>query len=173
MTLLATVYCTESEVERFLSANAVTDFADNDQDGSKDVGVVDDCINQATEEIDLYARQRYTPALLVTSTLINRWAVVIAARFLCQRRGNPVPDSLESEWLRIADPTDGILVMIAKGKRQLPGIALRADLRPTFSNLVIDRRYQRSTVRVTTTNSSDAPSDQSQDRKVEFHTGWD
>jgi hypothetical protein len=137
------------------------------------VGVVDDCINQATEEIDLYARQRYDQAQLATSTLINRWSVVIAARFLCQRRGNPVPDSIESEWLRIADPTDGLLLLISKGKRQLPGIPLRADLRPTWSNLAVDRRYQRSTIRVTETNSSDAATDQSRDSKVEYHTGWD
>ena len=128
MTLISPVYCTQLEVERYLSETAVDDFADHDGDGLDDVNVVDDCINQATEEIDLYATQRYTQTQLATSTLINRWCVVMAARFLCQRRGNPVPASLEDEWNRLTDPTVGKLVLVAHGRLQLPGVALRAAL---------------------------------------------
>lgn len=173
MTLLSTVYCTETEVERFFSTNAVTDFADHNQDGVADTGVVDDCINQATEEIDMYLRQRYTQAGLETSTLVNRWAVAIATRFLCQRRGNPPSDSLEKEWERIADPDNGLLVQIAEGKRQLPGIALRADLRPTWSNLQVDRRWRRSSIRVSQTNSSDADTALKQDKVVDYPQRYD
>ena len=160
MALLATVYCTEAELIRFMGQGAVDDFGDNDADGTADAEVVNDCINQATEEIDLYLRQRYTQAALATSTLVNRWCVVMAARFETQRRGNPVPDSIEQEWLRIADPASGLIVQIGLGHKQLPGIALRDDLRPTMSNVRIDRRYRTSTVRVTKANSS-SPNNQS------------
>ena len=163
MTLISPVYCTESEIQRFLSTQGVTDFADNDDDDVADTGVVDDCINQATEEIDLYARQRYTQTDLSGSTLINRWAVTIAARFLCHRRGNVVPDSIEREWIRIADPDSGLLARIAKGMMQLPNVPLRASLRPTWSNVTVDRRYDYSTIRVTRPNSSDASTAMSQD----------
>ena len=173
MTLLATVYCTEAELNRYLSSQGVIDFADNDDDGSADTGVVDDCINQATEEIDLYARQRYNQSDLSSSTLINRWAVTIAARFLCQRRGNVVPDVIEREWNRIADPDDGILVRISKGLMQLPNVPLRESLRPTFSNLKIDRRYNYSTVRVTRPNSSDAPTKMTQDALEDLNGSFD
>lgn len=173
MTLLSTVYCTEAQIQLYLSSNAVTDFADHDYDGTADTGVVDDCINQATEEIDLYLRQRYTQAVLATSTLVERWAVVMASVYLCQRRGNVVPDSLHREYERIADTSEGLLVQIAQGKRQLPGKALRADLRPSWSNLTVDRRYRRSTVRVTRTNSTDAPTELTQDETIEYPRMFD
>jgi len=173
MTLISPVYCTEAEVIRYLSANAVTDFADHDDDGTADTGVVDDCINQATEEIDLWARQRYTQTDLATSTLINRWCVVIASRFLATRRGNVIPDVIEREWQRIADPDNGLLIKISKGLVQLPGIPLRESFRPTFSNLRIDRRRAFSTVRVTKANSSDAPTKMTQDSADDFSHGFD
>lgn len=159
MPLLSTTYCTIVELERFLSTNATIDFADHDADGVADTDVIEDCINQATDEIDLYARQQYTQTVLATSTLITRWCVVISARFLAQRRGNIVPDSIEVEWQRIIEHLDAISL----NTRQLPGLAKRADLRPTWSNLKIDRRYRYSTVRVTKTNSSDAPTRLTQD----------
>lgn len=163
MTLISPVYCTEAELQRYLSTQGVTDFADHDDDGNADTGVVDDCINQATEEIDLYARQRYTQAGLEASTLINRWAVTIAARFLCQRRGNVVPDVIEREWQRIADPDSGLLARVAKGLIQLPGVELRGSIRPTISNLTVDRHYDYSTIRVTKTNSTNSPTLLTQD----------
>jgi len=166
MPLQSTVYCSIAELQRFLSTNAVTDFADHDADGTADTDVVEDCINQATDEIDLFARQRYTPTILATSTLITRWCVVIAARFLSQRRGNVVPDSIEVEWQRIVEHLEAI----ASGLRQLPGLALRDDMRPSWSNLTIDRRWRRSTVRVTRQNSSDAPTSLTQDTAVNEST---
>ena len=72
MGLLTTTYCTVAELQRYLSTNAVTDFADHDDDGSADTDVVEDCINQATEEIDLYCRELHTQAQLATSELIPR-----------------------------------------------------------------------------------------------------
>jgi phage gp36-like protein len=173
MALLPTTYCTEAQIQRFLSTNAVIDFADHDEDGSADTDVVNDCINQATEEIDLYLRQRYTQAVLATSTLVERWAVVMAARFLCQRRGNVVPDSIEQEWNRIADPDGGLLSQISRARRQLPGMPLREDLRPTWSNLHVDRRYQRSTIRVTKQNSSDPPTKLTQDGSIDYPQRYD
>lgn len=167
MTLISPVYCTEAELNRFLSANGVIDFADHDDDNVADVGVVDDSINQATEEIDVWARQRHTQAQLQTSTLINRWCVVIAARFLCHRRGNVVPDTIEREWERLADPETGLLVKLSQGRVQLPGIALRDDLRPTWSNLKVDRRFRHSKIRVTSSNSSDAPTALTQDTELD------
>ncbi len=167
MPLLTTTYCTLAELDRYLSANAVIDFADHDGDAAADTDVVEDCVNQATEEIDLYLRQRYTPAALATSTLVNRWCVVLSARFLCHRRGNPVPDSIERDYERIADPGEGLLVQVSEGRRQLPGIALREDLRPTWSNLQVDRRYRHSKIRVTKANSSDAPTKLTQDTTLD------
>lgn len=159
MPLQSTVYCTIAELQRFLSANAVADFGDHDQDGSADTDVVEDCINQATDEIDMYARQQHTPAQLATSTLITRWCVVMAARFLQERRGNVVSQSIVDQWDRIIEN----LEKVSKSRLQLPGLAKRADLRPSWSNLKVDRRFRHSTIRVTKTNSSSSPTALTQD----------
>lgn len=160
MALISPAYCTEADAQRLFSAAGVTSFADHDANGTSDSGVVDDCINQATEEISYYC-QRYTPASLATSTLINRWATVLTVYFLCQRRGNDVPTSIVSEVERIMTRLEAI-----DAGHQIPGLALRADLSPGFSNLRIDRRYPFRKQRVEP-NSSEAASELRQD-KVPF-----
>jgi phage gp36-like protein len=159
MALISPAYCEEADVRRLFSAHGVTAFADHDQDGESDAEVVNDCINQACEEINLYAQQRYTPAQLATSTLIARWTTTLACYFLCLRRGNPVPASIEGEFTRILSK----LEQIALGSLALPGIALRDDMRPSMSNLTVDRRYPQSRIRVTPNNSTDAPTRLTQD----------
>lgn len=157
MPLLATTYCSVADVKRLFSSAGVDAYADHDGDSSADTDVVEDCINQATEEIDAYARQRYTQSGLSGSTLINRWCTTLAVYFLCMRRGNTIPDAIATETERILDPDKGLLSRLAAGNYHLPGVAMRADMRPSWSNLRIDRRYPRSKTRVTRTNSSDSP----------------
>ena len=159
MPLQTIVYCSIAELDRFMSSNATTDFADHDADGTADTDVIEDCINQATDEIDLYARQQHTQAQLATSTLITRWCVVMAARFLQERRMNVVSESIIAQWDRIIEN----LQKVAENRLQLPGLAKRDDMRPTWSNLKIDRRFRHSKIRVTQTNSSSAPTKLTQD----------
>lgn len=160
MALITNALCSLADLQRLFSSTGVTSFADHDQNGSDDSGVTDDCINQATEEISLYTQKFYALADLVSSTLINRWATTLGVVFLCQRRGNPVPESLQSEFERIMQK----LEQIAAGTLQVPGIAMRANLLPSFDNLTVDQRYPRSTIRVTQANSSEnMPSTLSQD----------
>lgn len=168
MTLLQITYTTEAAMQRYFSASGTLAFSDHDGDAIEDDGVIDDCINQATEEIDGYARQRYSQAGLSASTLINRWATTIACFFLCLRRGNAPPESLQMEYDRLLAQPNGLLPLIAAGKYSLPGVALIADLRPTWSNLRIDRRWPNSKVRVTRSNSSEAPSTLSQDDAIDI-----
>lgn len=159
MALIANALCSEADMIRLFSQYGVTAFSDHDADGVDDEGVADDCINQATEEIRGYAWMWYSDTQLATSTLVNRWATTLAVFFLCQRRGNPVPDSLQAEALRIFE----LLQKVAEGNYRIPGLALRGDLRPSMSNVTIDRRYPVSTVRVTRPNSTDAPTTLTQD----------
>jgi phage gp36-like protein len=172
MTLIATTkLCTQADMERLLSVYGVQAFSDHEQTGVADVDVVVDCIDQASEEILMYLHERYLEADLQTSPLVNRWATVVAATFLCQRRGNPVPDSLQSEWVRIMDPVAGLCHQISNGTRALPGIPLRCDMRPSFSNLRVDRRFLNNKTRVTKSNSSDSPTTLRQDADVKFYGG--
>jgi phage gp36-like protein len=151
---VATVYCTLDDMERKFSSSGVVEFADHDDDGTADTGVVDDAIQQATEEINLYAMQHYSAAGLASSSLINRWCTVLAVAFLCLNRGNPIPVAIQAEYERIMLN----LERVRTGEMRLPGVAYRDDTRPTISNLEVDRRYRHNPIRVNGNSSTDAPS---------------
>jgi phage gp36-like protein len=148
-----TTYCTEAQMQRLFSGDGVTAFSDHNADGVADTSVVDDCIEQATEEINAYAMQRYSDTALSGSNLVTRWCTVLAVYFLCERRGNSPPASLQSEFERIMAK----LQQIPSGIFKLPGVATRSDFRPGFSNVTVDRRYQYSKVRVIQTASDNVP----------------
>lgn len=160
MTLIATPYCTEADVQRFFSSAGVISFADHDQSGASDTGVVDDCINQASEEISLRC-QKYAAEDLADSTLVNRWATVLAMFFLCQRRGCEPPVGLAAEFERVMALLDRVL-----GGLPIPGVPLRSNSLPSFSNLTVDRRYGRRTIRVTENSNAVPDANQPQDREV-------
>jgi phage gp36-like protein len=163
--------CTQAAVEQCLSVNGVVAFSDHDADGLQDEGVVEDAIQRASDEIHLYLHDRYNPADLAACALVNRWAVVGAAVYLCQTRNNPPPESLRDMWDKLMAP-DGLIQQIGAGIHGLPGVQLRYDSRPSFSNLRIDRRWPTSKTRVTTVNSSDSPTVLTQDAAIE-HAGFD
>lgn len=131
---MSILYASQADLERLLSSRGVQSFADHDQDGTSDPDVIDDCLVQASQEIELYCK-RYEPADLANSPLVNRWATVLAVVFLCQRRGNGVPESLAEEFKRIYE----LLMQIGSGIFELPGIAASADSVPKFSNMTVDR----------------------------------
>lgn len=147
---MTTNYTTLALMQRMFSPDGVLAFSDHDESGISDTDVVEDCIDQASAEVDLYCRGRYSESGLAGARIIQRWATVLAVAFLCERRGNPVPESIAKEAERILEK----LQQIQEGKLDLPGVAFGNDLRPAFSNLAIDRRYRYSRVRVTTENSS-------------------
>ena len=167
MPLQSTVYCSIAELQRFMSSDATDDAADHDADGTADADVIEDCINQATDEIDLYCLEQHTQAQLATSTLITRWCVVMSARFLQERRMNVVSESIAVQWDRILEN----LQNISDGTLQLPNLAKSDDMRPTWSNLKIDRRFRHSKIRVTQTNSSSAPTKLTQDATLPEPSG--
>lgn len=157
MALVDNALCSETDMQRLFSAAGVLSFADHDADGTADTGVTDDCINQATGEIQFYCNQ-YAAADLADSTLVSRWATVLAVRFLCQRRGNGVPDSIESEYQDIKENLKEV-----RAGFPIPGVPYRTNSLPTMSNVRIDRRFPDSTVRVTPNNSTNAPTVLTQD----------
>lgn len=139
---VATPYCTIADMERLFSAHGVTAFADHDGDNNADSGVVSDCIDEATEEVNLYCQQ-YSVAGLAASTLINRWCTTLAVFFLCLRRGNPVPESLADSVATLRERLQAVL----DGALKLQ-VVMNANTMPSISNLTIDRRFPFSRVRV-------------------------
>lgn len=152
-------YCEPIDVENYLGTAAVTAFTSHDFRGSSEN--VQECIDQATDEINLLLLRRYSETALKTVRMLKRWCVVVASCYVCERRGNPVPERLVAEYQRIFES----LTQISAGKQFIPGIPYSAPSVPSLSNMVIDRRYPRSQPRVVTQNSSNWPL--SRNRKVE------
>lgn len=136
-------YCTEADVTRMLSVEGVVAFSDNDNNGIKDADVIEDCIAQAAAEIDFELHERYSSEQLQTSSIVNRWATELACYFLCIRRGNPVPESIQRESERILFADDSLLGEIRRGNRWLPGLEPNRGQAPSFANVTIDRRFRR------------------------------
>lgn len=149
---MATDYCTAADLERYFSKVGVDHFADHDDDGIQEPGVVADAIERATDEINLYVltHGRYAIADLVGNRLLNSWCVVLATCDLCQTRGNGVPESVAMECQRIFE----LLEKVMDGKLNLPEVARQGQGVPTFSNLRLDRRYRDEKVRVIRSTSS-------------------
>lgn len=155
MTIVGTAYTTEARLQRRMSAAAVIDYSDHDNDGTGDINVVDDAINESTDWINYWVTQGgYTTTNISASSIIAGWATDIAVCYLCQMRGNPPPVT----FLDRCEKIDERLKAIAEGREVLPGIAMSNDMRGSMSNRTVDRRYGSSKVRVTRDNSSSPPS---------------
>lgn len=168
--MATTYFCTKADIIRYLSQDGVIGFSDHEETGAADDDVIDDCRTQASEEIAGVLEHLYTVANLATSALVTRWATVIASYYLCERRGNPVPDSLAAEYERLTAFPDGLLYRTRSGKFALPGIRKSTSSVPVFSNLTVDRRYLREKVRVIRANSSNIPTAIEQDTAREINT---
>lgn len=133
--------CTDADMTSLFSSYGVVSFADNDNDGASDAGVVDRCINWATAEVQVAANGRFTAQQLTQSVTANRWATIIAVFYLCHQRGNPPPASLLDLVNEIRGES-GALARFAAGTLYLDGVASPSTA-PSYNNHVIDRRFQK------------------------------
>lgn len=163
------VYSTDADVIRKVGLNAFNAWADNDGDGLADPGVSTDWHDQAGQEIDAYCVTRgYDVNGLQSSSLINRWATILACYYGSMQRGNPPPEAIDAQATEIFRK----LELIGQGKYQLPGIPLASDMRPSMSNVKIDRRFVQQKVRVQQNISTDAPTDLSQNQSIDVPTTY-
>lgn len=163
MALVTNPYTTQERIERLFSSQGVTAFADHDGDGNADASVIDDCINRATAEIRAKLTRFYLDADLASHELIVEWATVLATYFLCQRRGNPSPDTFTDDVVYIRQQINELMTL----QWVLSDIPFRGGSPCTVSNLTVDRRYRQSRIRVTEQSSSDAPTLMTQDSAAE------
>lgn len=141
---VAVPYCTEAQMNRRFSASGVNQYSDHNYDGNNDTDVVNDAIDAATEEINMYCLPRtYTAALLATSAMIERWCVDLAVCYLCENRGNPPPDSIMASCERIREKLEKVL----RGQLDIPGLAFSKPIHLNMYNLEVDRRYRNASIR--------------------------
>lgn len=157
-------YSTPSDLQNFLGVNGVEAFGSHDDRGWE--ANATECCEQATDEINLYVYRRYADAALQSSRMLQRWAVVLSACFFCERRGNPIPESILADFNRIMEMLKGVHA----GTILLPGVALRSPSVPAMSNMKIDRRYIRRQQRVAE-NSTQVPISRPRDTEP-YHYGY-
>ena len=134
---------TEAEMDDEVGKDAILAWADHDNSGLANDGVLTRVIDRATQEILRTAGNRYSATALSGDAEIRGWATILACYFLAKTRGNHPPDSLvdDVEWIREN------LKSIEDGRSTLNRVAMKADLRPTMTNRTVDRRYSFRTVR--------------------------
>lgn len=157
-TALTYQYTSESEIVDLASRFAVdTRLDDNDDEtvtSTELARLTTNIVNYATSEINLFVGERYTMAALAESWFIHHAATVRGAIFLCQRRFNSVPESLEDEWVRI----ERLLQRIHDHKLSLADIPELESDQPIMSNVTIDDRYRVRRIRVIRPTSDNKPS---------------
>lgn len=101
---------------------------------------VADVINDASDEIEAYASFSYSTLSLSTNSWIAKKATDIALVYLCQRRNNPVPNSVMANYDKAISDLEAVLA----GSRQIPGAARNKGAAPAISlPRIIQRPYNR------------------------------
>lgn len=147
------LYCDQGDVERLMSTYGVMTMLDDDDsgaiDGSEDAAMAD-CLTEATETINYYCWERYTPAIMATSNWVNRAATKFAAYCLRQRRNNEVPEAL----LEAVEKLEDMLQQILEGKAKIPNLPMRFKKSVVWSNTRFVPEYSFRCIRVIRSTSS-------------------
>lgn|GEM_PF-1784958 len=151
----ANLYCNETDVQNLLSSIGELARLDDDGTGSVTNGSAGwiQAANYATARVLAFCQRRYDDIDLATSYMVNEWATVIAAHWLCSRRGNPVPESLQA----LLASTKEDLQAVKAGSLDVPQIGTRNADKPKWSNVRIDGRYATKQIRVERNNSETTP----------------
>lgn len=97
-----------------------------------------------TAKVDKFCQTLYDPSQLVGSWSVWNWATIAGAHWLCARRNNPIPNSLNNLYLEAMDE----LLMVQKQELAIEGTAYRNETQPTWAALRIDRRFDIKQMRV-------------------------
>ena len=162
----------DSYLERYLSLHGIQTWTDHDSANggyssvatsypeyyggsaltTDDALVLRDCKVYGGSLLAGRLANRYLYSMLANAPMAQEMWAVIVLRTLCFRRGNPPPASLEFRYQEIMQK-DGMLDQIAHGLFPLTdanGNPIRpknANI-PAHSNLMVDRRYAESQIRV-------------------------
>ena len=141
-------YTNRSWMESLLSIDGVSLRTDDDGDGAlnarESAYLMDQAINVATERVNGYLIKRYNPVDLVTSYEVWDWTTLFACRWLCHRRGNPIPESTQLLY----DEALEALKEVRSGKRDIANAAPADEEFPVYSNMELDPRYWLRKLRV-------------------------
>lgn len=144
---LAYQYATQSDVEALLSIDGLAGRVDDLATGTinaTEQGYIASAINWATARVNQFCLGLYAAADLANSWIVNNWTVVLAARWLSCRRGNPPPGSFDDLYKEVLED----LKDVRAGRANLPDIGLRTAAWPAWSNVRVDCLYSLRKIRV-------------------------
>lgn len=101
-------------------------------------------INLATAKVNRFCQPLYDTEDLATSWSVWQWATAIASHWICARRNNPIPGSLNNMYLESLDE----LQAVAKRDFPIEDIGYRNNVAAVWSALRMDRRWGVGQLRV-------------------------
>lgn len=131
-------YTTAAEIDELAGTLAV----DLRTDDGTEADLVAEAINYASGRIDFYCA-RYAQAELAVNQWVKGVATFIALRWLCMRRLNDLPKSIEAEW----QERKAELQMILDRTAEVPRAA-RSRRPVTVTNHHVDLQKRNNQVRV-------------------------
>lgn len=159
---MTTAYATTiADVKNRLSDVGVSLRQDDDQDGSvsgsgTESTAYSSCYTRAAAACDFYLRTHYTSAQLATHQQATEWCTTLAAFFLCSRRGQIVPESLQEQKEEAVEQ----MKAVHDGAYALVDLQPQSYQAPSWGNPRIDQRYPYRKVRVQTPIGPDKPTPQ-------------
>lgn len=112
---------------------------------------------KGTSRVKLYCNGRYDDSQLVLSGTVCDWATICAAKFLCTRRGQGCPKSIQNDY----DEAIEEMRMVQAGQLSLEDIGTRGADWPTVTNVIVNPAYSGMRARVQTNISEQTPTNYS------------
>ncbi len=116
----------------------------------------------ATSQVKDYCCGRYNDSDLLQSWSVRRWARALAARWVCRRRGNVAPKSIEEDAKEALDEMKRVQVSALN----ISDIGTRTAGWPFISNVIVDPAYDYAKIRVEQPLSEGTPTQYPQ------HVDW-
>lgn len=148
---LTYTYTSEAEIQYVFSVFGTTRRLDLNKDGVADIGVIDQVVNIATDEINLYCESMYEPSDMSNNLWIRRQATYLACYHLSKLRGHP------AQFEEIRDQITQWLEKIHEGSLQVPRLSRKYAAIPCVTNYVTDWRYRTTHDRVIPAVSTGEP----------------
>ncbi len=113
---------------------------------------------KGTSKVKLYCNARYDDSQLVLSGSVCDWSALCAARFLCMRRAQGCPKSIQEEYDDLIEE----MRMVQMGQLNIEDIGTRGVDWPTVTNVTVNPAYDFMRARVEPNISEQTPTGYSQ-----------
>lgn len=108
---------------------------------------------KGTSKVKLYCNSRYDDTQLVLSGTVLDWATIAAARFLCTRRAQGCPKSIQAFY----DEAIEEMRMVQSGQLAIEDIGTRGVDWPSMTNIIVQPGYDGMRARVQPQISEQTP----------------